>query len=310
VIFFGTPAYAVPVLRTVAALPGVEVVVVTRPDAPKGRGRQLVPSPVRVAAESLGLMVWTPRRIGPRTIARMAAWRPAWGLTAAYGLILPPAALAQFHRGAYNLHASLLPRWRGPNPIAWAIRAGDPVTGVTLMRMDAGVDTGPVLRQAVCAIDPLDTTGTLGARLGDLAADLWRDSWSDLVGGRLTAAPQVGSVTYAPKDAPAVAQLDWTQTAPALERQIRSMLPDPGPYTRAGAVRIKILRADVVSSPPHPGAQPGMIWRAGRSREEWVVTCGSIETALRIHQLQPAGRRPMTPGAFDRGQASPPERLS
>lgn len=309
-IFFGTPAYAVPVLSTLAALPDVEVVVVTRPNAPKGRGRHLVPSPVRVAAEALGLTVWTPRRIGPRTMARLADWRPGWGLTAAYGLILPPPALALFERGAYNLHASLLPRWRGPNPIAWAIRAGDPVTGVTLMRMDSGVDTGPVLRRVPCAIGPDDTTGTLGARLGDLAAALWRDSWSDLVAGRLAAAAQEGVPTYAPKDPPAAEPLDWTQSAPVLDRQIRSMLPDPGPYTRAGSVRIKILSADVVSSPSHPGAKPGMIWRAGRLREEWVVTCGSTETALRIHQLQPAGRRPMTPAAFDRGQVSPPQRLS
>lgn len=308
VVFMGTPSYAIPVLRGLTELAGVDAVLaITRADAPRGRGGRRLPSPVRAAAESLGLSVWTPRALGPRTLERLAHWRPDVALTAAYGLILPPSWLAAFPGGAYNLHASLLPRWRGPNPIAWAIRAGDAATGVSLMRMDAGVDTGPVIAQAVVAVRPDDTTGTLGERLAAQARDLWAENWPAIAAGTSRASPQQGPVSVAPKDPPGAARVNFEAPADAVDRWIRSMLPDPGPHTMAGATRVKILRARAAEA-AIPGAMPGHIERLGRRGEEWVVACGS-QTALVIQEIQPAGRRPMSPGAFDRGQSPPPSML-
>ncbi len=307
-VFMGTPLYAVPVLRTLVHLPQVDaVLVITRPPAPRGRGGRPAPSPVAEAADALGLPVWTPRRLGPATEARLARWAPDVALTAAYGLILPPTVLARFRGGAYNLHASLLPRWRGANPIAWAIRAGDAESGVSLMQMDAGVDTGPVAAQIRVAVAPDDTTGTLTARLAEAAAALWADHWAALRTGGLVAMPQEGPPCSAPKDPPGAGRLDFQAPADTVARLIRSMLPDPGPHTMAGPVRIKVLKARVDTSVVKGG--PGTIVRPARGTEEWVVACGS-QTALRIQQIQPAGRRPMSPGAFDRGQSPPPTRLS
>ncbi len=314
IVLMGTPGYAIPVLEGLVELPGVEaVLVITRPDAPRGRGGRTAPSPVRAAAEALGLPVWTPRALGPRTLARLRDWRPDVALTAAYGLILPPPWLAAFPGGAYNLHASLLPRWRGPNPIAWAIRAGDAATGVSLMRMDAGVDSGPVVAQATVGVRAGDTTGALGARLAQAARELWVEQWPAIAAGTAAAAPQVGPVSLAPKDPPEAARVNFEEPALVLDRLIRSMLPDPGPHTIAGATRIKILRASVAEG-ARTGGVPGQIERIGRRRdprdrgEEWVVACGS-QTALAIQEIQPAGRRPMSPGAFDRGQSPRPTML-
>ena len=308
-VFMGTPAYAVPVLRRLVDLPDVDaVLVLTRPPAARGRGGHLAPSPVAEAAGALGLPVWTPRRVGPATEARLTRWAPDVALTAAYGLILPPTVLARFAGGAYNLHASLLPRWRGANPIAWAIRAGDAETGVSLMRMDAGVDTGPVAAQVRVAVRPDDTTGTLTARLAEAAAGLWAERWQAACTGALAVAPQVGPASMAPKDPPGAGRLDFRMSAEVLERLIRSMLPDPGPHTMASSRRIKVLKARVDESGWVAG-DPGAIRRAGRRTEEWVVACGS-QTALAIQEIQPAGGRPMSPGAFDRGQSPPPTMLS
>ena len=308
-VFMGTPAYAVPVLRRLVDLPDVEaVLVLTRPPAARGRGGRLAPSPVAEAAGALGLPVWTPRRVGPTTEARLTRWKPDVALTAAYGLILPPTVLARFPGGAYNLHASLLPRWRGANPIAWAIRAGDAETGVSLMRMDAGVDTGPMAAQVRVAVRPDDTTGTLTGRLADAAAALWAEHWHAVRTGALVATPQVGPVSLAPKDPPGAGRLDFGMPADGLACLIRSMLPDPGPHTMAGSLRIKVLKAQVDESGWVAG-DPGAIRRAGRRTEEWVVACGS-QTALAIQEIQPAGGRAMSPGAFDRGQSAPPTMLA
>ncbi len=307
-VFMGTPMYAVPVLRALVQLPRVDaVLVITRPAAARGRGRQPALPPVAEAARQLGLPVWTPSRLGPQAAARLARWRPDVALTAAYGVILPPAVLAQFPAGAYNLHASLLPRWRGPNPIAWAIRSGDAETGVSLMRMDAGVDTGPVAAQVRVPVAPDDTTGTLTARLAEAAARLWTEQWPALSSGVLQAVPQAGPACHAPKDPPGAGRLHFEAPADVLARMIRSMLPDPGPHTMAGPVRIKVLQARVAEWAV--AGVPGTIVRRAPGAEEWVVACGR-QTALQIQLIQPAGRRPMSPGAFDRGQSAPPTMLS
>jgi methionyl-tRNA formyltransferase len=294
-VFMGTPAYAVPALDVLAAR-GWDVLVVTRPDRPVGRRRHLTPSPVRQRADQWGFPVLTPNRVGPRTVARLEAFRPDLLITAAYGVILSPAVLAIPASGAYNLHASLLPRWRGANPVAWAIRAGDAQTGVTLMAMDAGVDTGPVVAAASEAIRDDDTTGTLTERLAVLAARLL-DSWLEtLRGGRPPLCPQDGTPTWAPKFQPGEERVDWNRPASVVSCHVRSMLPEPGPYTTVDGERIRLLDVRVGDRDRSEGP-PGTIVLRG---EDWHVACGP--GTLVVRRIQPAGRRAMTPGAYLRGR--------
>lgn len=293
VVFMGTPAYAVPALEVLVRR-GCAVWVVTRPDRPFGRHRRLAPSPVRARAEELGLPVLTPRRLGPKTRERLAAAAPALLITAAYGLILPSSILALASAGAYNLHASLLPRWRGANPIAWAIRAGDRQTGVSLMAMAAGVDTGPIAAQTSVVIAEDDTTGTLTAKLSRVAADLLDARLEALLTGAVALRPQTGEPTYAPKFAAGAERVDWTQPADVVSRQVRSMLPEPGPYTTVDGERVRLLE---VRARREGSGEPGVIVQ---EEDLWLIACGT--GSLEVRLIQPAGRRPMTPGAYARGR--------
>lgn len=305
IVFMGTPAYAVPSLRVVAES-GAEVLVVTRPDAARGRHRRLMPSDVARQAGELALPVLktSSLRAGSPTSAALREFHPDLLVTAAYGVILPedvlqlPTRAAEGGVGAVNLHASLLPRWRGANPIAWAIRAGDSTTGVTLMQMDPGIDTGPVLAAAEVAIAPDDTTGSLSAKLADVAATLLRDSLPALLEGRLVAVPQPQEgVTLAPRFGAADHRLVVSQqSADTLERLIASMLPEPGPYTTVDGVRVKILKASVVDAVSAAPGRPGQITLRG---DEWEIRCK--EGSLLVWEIQPAGKRPMSPGAYSRG---------
>jgi methionyl-tRNA formyltransferase len=300
-VFMGTPGYAVPALDVLGRR-GWEVLVVTRPDRPVGRRRELRPSPVRERAEQWGFPVLTPSRVGPRTAARLAAFRPDLLFTAAYGLILSPAVLAIAPSGAYNLHASLLPRWRGANPVAWAIRAGDVETGVTLMAMDAGVDTGPVVAAEAEPIREDDTTGTLTDRLARVAAKLLA-SWLDaLRSGHAPRHPQEGTPTWAPKFQPGEERVDWHRPAVAVSCHVRSMLPEPGPYTTVDGERIRLLEVRVGDGERSEGP-PGTVVTRG---EEWHVACAP--GTLVVGRIQPAGRRAMSPGAYQRGRRRPVSR--
>ena len=294
IVFMGTPEYAKRILaRAVEA--GGRYLVVIKPDVPLGRRRWVTPSPVAAWSEAAGLTVLKPERLRD-AVDQLAAFEPDYVLTAAFGRILRPWLLEMPRFGAYNLHASLLPRWRGPNPIAWAIRAGDAVTGVTLMQMDAGIDTGPIVAQTTVPIGEADTTGTLTEKLADRAADLWLGALTGHEGAVFPQTPQpADGVTLAPKFSADETRLDWSQPAGVLERWIRSMLPDPGPYAMLEDERIKIL--EVFSTDARSDEPPG--W-ARLDKEDWVVACGG--GALGIRTIQPAGRRPMTPGAFLRGR--------
>lgn len=290
----GTPEYAAIILEGLAARSDVLLRVVTKPDVPVGRKQILTPSTVARRAETLGLFVDKPWRLGDFQ-EKWRSYAPDLIVTAAYGRLLPGWLLALPVRGAYNLHASLLPRWRGANPIAWAIRAGDRETGVTLMAMDEGMDTGPIVSHAAIPILPHDTTGSLTVRLARLARDLLMDQWPRLVSGPPPLTPQPGDgMTLAPKFRPEDAHIDWSLSATAIERLIRSMTPEPGAYTMADGIRIKILSAHPEAGTLAPG------WAVAEGKDRWKV--GTGEGVLIVQEVQPAGRRPMSAGDFLRGR--------
>jgi len=297
IVFMGTPDFALPSLEVLAADYHV-VGVVTQPDRPVGRGRVVAPSPVKRTAQRLGLPVYQPRTLRePATLQPIVDWRPDVIVVAAFGLILPSALLELPPAGCLNVHASLLPRWRGAAPIAAAILAGDAVTGVTLMKMDAGVDTGPVLAQRSELICADDTQATLGARLARLGANLLRETLPAYLQGALVARPQPEEgVTYAPPLRKADGWLDWSRPAVVLDRQVRAYTPWPGAFTEWQGRQLKVLQA-----------RPVPEWRGDVLPGTVVVVDGELgvatgEGALLLVALQLAGKRPMDGMAFARGQ--------
>ncbi len=301
IVFMGTPDYARRILEAIQSAQD-DFLVVTKPDMPVGRHRQLTPSPVAEWAAMRGLPVLKPMRLKDARDV-WESFQPDWILTAAFGRILPSWALGLPRYGAYNLHASLLPRWRGPNPIAWAIRSGDPVTGVTLMRMEEGVDTGPIVSQVRMEIEPHETTGDLTMRLADAAAHLWLEARAPGV-CCLPERPQpTEGAIHAPKFDSLESRLDWALPAERVDAWVRSMTPEPGAYTMLGSDRIKILQASV--SRMTAGDRPGLARLAG---SDWLVAAGD-NRSLRVSVIQPAGRRPMAPVDFARGRRGETEWL-
>jgi methionyl-tRNA formyltransferase len=302
ILFMGTPEYARIILEGMVALDRDEIRVVTKPDAPSGRMRRLTPSPVAGWASGHGLCVDKPVRLKDFAEA-WKAFDPDWIVTAAYGRILPSWLLALPKYGAYNFHASVLPRWRGPNPIAWAIRAQDPVTGVTLMEMDRGIDTGPIVKTAALVIGPRETLESLSEKLARLAVQVWKDAVCATPSGKFDAVPQpdVGA-TYAPKFVPDAGRIDWRASADQIDAVIRSVTPEPRAYTYWQAMRINIVEARVGDDADRE--LPGVARLDG---EAWTVGTGS--GTLVVTKIQPEGRRPMTPGAFVRGRDGQPQRV-
>lgn len=290
VIFMGTPDYAVSVLAGIMTLvPPHQLRVVSQPDAPQGRRQRLAPSPVARYALAHNLTLDRPQRLTDLRGA-WSAFAPDLIVTAAYGRILPVWLLTMGQR-ALNLHASLLPQWRGPNPIAWAIYNGDRETGVTLMEMAPGVDTGPIVAQRVIAIDDTSTCSSLTEQLAEAAQLLLMDSWNELL--RLAAIPQVDALaTHAPKFGRDMARMDWTNPASVEARRIRSMTEKPGAYTTGANQRIRLAPASIREG----SMEPGRIQQEG---EAWLVGCG--QDLLYVTRIQPAGKAWMTPGAFMRG---------
>lgn len=284
VVFMGSPAFAVPSLR-VAAEQCTVVGVVTQPDKPAGRGRQLTPSAVKLAALELGLPLIQPDKMR-EALPQLRSWRPDLILVAAFGKILRPEVLNLPPLGCVNVHASLLPRHRGAAPVAAALLAGDPETGVTLMKMDEGLDTGPILSARAIPISPADTAATLTARLAALGAELLRDCLPDLLAGKLAPRPQDGSrATYAPQLKKEDGLLRFTDPAVALERRVRAMNDWPGAYITYSGQSIKILRAHVR---PDRFAAPGRVIQV-----DGQPALGTAEGALVLDEIQPAGKKPM-----------------
>ncbi len=291
VAFMGSPDFAVPALRAVHAAHTI-VAVYAQPPRRAGRGQALTPCAVHAAALALGLPVVTPERLRGDTAAHaaFAALDLDVAIVAAYGHILPPAMLGAPRRGCLNIHASLLPRWRGAAPIQAAIMAGDAETGVTIMQMEAGLDTGPMLARAAVPITGDTTTGSLLPALAELGARLVLD----VLAQTPPPVPQPDGATYAPKLTRADGRLDFTRDAAALDRQVRGLMPWPGAWTMLGGEVVKVLAAR-----PEPGdGPPGRLLGGAR------VACGS--GALRLLRLQRAGRPAMAADDVLRGMALPP----
>jgi methionyl-tRNA formyltransferase len=272
------------------------VLALTQPDRPAGRGMQPLASPVKRFASAHGIEVFQPKGLkAPETIARVRAAGADALLVAAYSLIVPPPLLALGRFGAINIHASLLPRWRGAAPIQRALLAGDQRTGISIMQMDPGLDTGPVLAQRAIAVDPDDDAGRLHDKLAELGAAMIVEALADIAAGRLCAVPQAGEgVTYAHKVEKAETRLDWLRPAVELERAVRAFRPAPGAWTTLEGEPIKIWRARLVDRV----SPPGMLLQ---EEDRLIVGCGS--GTLAIDELQRAGGRRLAVSDFLRGRA-------
>lgn len=302
VIFLGSGDFARPSFESLVEA-GHEVVgLVTQPDKPSGRGRRPAPPPLKPAAAANRVPVLQPPRISdPATASALAALRPDVLVVAAYGQILPRSVIELARLGAVNVHASLLPRYRGAAPIQWAIARGETETGVTTMQLDEGLDTGPVLLQSRTTIGPDETAGELLPRLATLGATLLLETLDRLNAGRLVSTPQDPTrATHAPRLRKEEARLDWSRSAQELACRVRGFNPWPGAFTawRKGRLSVWRSRASAASaSPPAPGRL------LGRDGDGLLVCCG--EGVLALLEVQPEGRRRMSGAAFAAG-ARPP----
>ncbi len=296
IVFMGTPEFAVPSLLACLAV-GEVVAVVTQPDKPKGRGQEMQPTPVKAAALERGLTVLQPPKIRtPPFSEELKNYAPDVCVVTAYGKILPRDLLDVPKLGCLNVHASLLPRWRGAAPIQWSVAEGDERSGVCLMRMEEGLDTGPVLSRREVALLPDETGQSLHDRLSALGGDVLREELPRFFRGELSETPQSeGGMTYAPMIKKEDGQLDFRRPAIVLERRLRAFTPWPGAYTRLGAALLKVHRAHAVD-----GSGPaGQVLSAGP--DGIVVACAT--GALRIEELQLEGKKRVTAGEFLRGRA-------
>ena len=293
VTFMGTPEFSVPILRAIAAQHEIAAVY-TQPPRPAGRGKADRPSAVQVAAESLNILVRYPVSLRSEDVQRdFELLRSDVAVVVAYGLILPPAILAAPRLGCLNIHASLLPRWRGAAPIHRAIMAGDAETGVCIMQMDAGLDTGPVLLRQSTPIGPQETTADLHDRLALMGADLILQALARLPD--LTPEPQpTEGVTYAQKIDKAEARVDWSRPADEVDRQIRGLSPFPGAWTPVAGERIKLLRSRLSGG----SGTPGQVLHG------FTVACGT--GAVEVTEAQREGKRPALTADILRGFALPP----
>jgi methionyl-tRNA formyltransferase len=298
-IFLGTGTFALPVLDALAAAPEIDLVaVVTAPARPAGRGRPVRVSPVAARAQEFGCRILAPARLrAGESVAAIRALEPDLLVLADYGQIVPPELLALPAHGALNLHPSLLPRHRGAAPVAAAILAGDGESGVTLMRMDEGLDSGPIVAQRRAALDGRETAPELEARLARLAAALLMESLGDWLAGLLPARAQPSSseMTLTRPLRRSDGRLDATRSAIELERQVRAYQPWPGMYVETGAGRLLIWSAEAIDG--DLGVPPGTICADGDGLA--IATPGG---RLRLLEVQPAGGRRMDGAALRRGR--------
>lgn len=288
----GSPDFALPGLRALASRYQI-VGVVTQPDRASGRGRALKPPPVKTLALELGLPLVQPEKLRqPEAVQQLRAWNPDLIVVAAFGQILKPEVLDLPRFGCLNVHASLLPRWRGAAPINAAILAGDEEMGVTIMKMDAGLDTGGILAQRAFRLSPDVTAGAAFDALSALGADLLLESLPDYLAGKLTPVPQPeDGVTYAPMLKKEDGRLDFARPADELERRVRAMNPWPGAWFEWDANLLKVARAKTLGG--EKGRASGIrLVVEGRP----AVTCA--DGALVLEEVQPAGKRPMSGRAF------------
>lgn len=296
IAYMGTPDFAVPALAALLAAGHEVVCVYSQPPRPAGRGKRDRPSPVHDFAAARGIAVRYPVSLrDPAEQTAFAALDLDVAVVAAYGLILPKAVLVAPRHGCLNIHASLLPRWRGAAPVQRAILAGDAETGVTIMRMDEGLDTGPMLLAESVKVAPDTNAGQLHDALAELGARLIVEALARMEAGTLgeTPQPEVG-VTYAAKIDKAEARIDWTRPAAELDRVVRAFSPGPGAWFALDGERIKVLAVEISEGDGTPGAVLD---------DALTVACG--EGALRLRTVQRAGKAPMEADAFLRGRAVP-----
>jgi methionyl-tRNA formyltransferase len=293
IIFMGTPEFSVPVLDALVAAGHEIAAVYCQPPRPAGRGKKERLTPVHARALELGLDVRHPKSLrSPEAQAEFAGFAPEVAVVVAYGLILPQPILDAPARGCLNIHASLLPRWRGAAPIHRAVLAGDPETGVCIMQMDAGLDTGPVLLRKSLAIDPEETTGALHDRLSALGAAAIVEALARL--DSLTPEPQPEQgASYAAKIDKSEARVDWSKPAIEVDRLIRGLSPFPGAWCEIGGERVKLLASRLAEGSGTPGVVLGPL----------TIACGS--GAVEITRAQRPGKKPMDSSEFLRGFEMP-----
>lgn len=302
VVFMGTPDFAVPVLQALMdALDFSIIGVVTQPDRPAGRGNKLRPSPIKTLALSHGLEVFQPEKLrGEAVMAQLAAWQPDVQVVAAYGQILRQAVLDLPRYGSINVHASLLPRWRGAAPIQAAILAGDTETGITIMQMDAGLDTGPMLSKASVPILLTDTGQTLHDKLAEMGGPLLVETLRDYIKGDIQPQPQDEAIaTYAPRIQKEDGQLDWTQSAVEIDRQVRAFDPWPGAFTLWEGQLLKILSGEIIDTV----AKQLLLGQVSIKTGLAPLVIGTSRGLYAPSMLQIAGRKAMTVGDFVNGFA-------
>ncbi|MEX2236097.1 MAG: methionyl-tRNA formyltransferase [Dehalococcoidia bacterium] len=305
-VFFGTPEFALPSLRALIDSPYEVAAVVTRPDKPAGRGRRVTSSPVKEAAEAAGLPVFQPARLREQeTIELLEDLVPGFMVVAAYGLLIPPAVLELPPWNVLNVHPSLLPRHRGASPIQGAILAGDTETGVTIMAMDEGLDTGPILTQTTLPIGPNESAGELSGRLALAGASLLLEALPGWLDGELVPRPQDDALaTYSPQIKAEDALIDWSLAADEIWQQVRAFNPWPGAETRLGPARLQVWRAWPLTD--EPGGPPGTVMKVEDHDFPWgrepaiAVACGTGRLAFL--EVQKEGRRRLPAGDFARGE--------
>jgi len=304
IVFMGTPEFAVPSLRALAASGYWIAAVVSQPDRPQGRKQLLMPTPVKAAAEELGIPVLQPERVRrPEAVEAIAAYKPDLIVTAAYGQILPKSLLDLPRLGCINVHGSLLPKYRGGAPIQRAIMNGETVTGVTIIYMAEGLDTGDMISRVEVPIEPDDTAGTLFAKLSEAGAGLLVRTLPGIIAGTARAVPQNDAeATYAPNLTREDERLDWSRGAKQLYDQVRGLLPFAGGYTLLNGEVFKVWQCRPADGPGGGAdARPGTIRAAGG---RLFVAAG--DGWLELLQVQPAGKKAMPAAEWLKGMRLPP----
>jgi methionyl-tRNA formyltransferase len=306
-VFMGTPGFAVPSLASLAGVVDVTLVL-CNPDRPAGRGRSMASPPVKEEAVRRGIPVFQPEKARhPDAVARIAAEAPDLIVVAAYGHILPKSVLGIPRLGCINVHASLLPRYRGAAPINWAVARGETVTGITIMRMDEGMDTGPMLYVREMPIGEDDTAETLFSKLSIVGAEALREALRKLREGTLDGTPQDAALaTYAPMLKKEHGRIDWSRPAGEIRNLVRGMTPWPSAFALHAGKTLKVL-SSAVAAESAPAGEPGEFVAFGR--DGISVACG--EGVLRLRIVQPEGGKPMDAWAYAQGRrVATGERLS
>ena len=300
VVFFGTPAFAVPTLDALVASPHVVAGVITQPDKPRGRGQKVSASPVKAASLPIGVPILQPERLkDPEFLAAFDALEADLGVVAAYGRILPQVLLDRPRLGLINVHASLLPRWRGAAPVHRAILAGDAETGVTIMRVVLALDAGPMLARTRLPIGPDETSATLEARLATAGAALLAEVVDALAAGPVTEEPQdEGLVTYAHRLERADSQVDWSRPAQAIHNQIRGLQPWPLAAVMLAGQRVRLIESRLPALPATIAPQPGVVVEVGQD----FLAIGTGDQPIHLTRVQPDGRAGMPVRDFLNGR--------